>query len=61
MCKKVTAIRCKMCNTVLISKFRHDFRRCDCPNHTFVDGGEDYLRYGGADFDYIEILNDYEE
>lgn len=56
-----TAIRCKMCNTVLISKHRHDFQQCNCQNRTFVDGGSDYLRYGGADINYIEILNDYED
>lgn len=58
MSEKVNAIRCIMCDTVLVSKHRHDFQRCDCPNRTFVDGGQDYLRYGGADLNYIEVLED---
>jgi len=32
---------------VLVSFDRHDFKRCHCKNGTFVDGGSDYLRYGG--------------
>lgn len=49
-------IQCLKCNTVLISKFRHDFAQCSCDNQTFTDGGEDYQRYGGVDLKQIKIL-----
>lgn len=43
-----TAIRCKVCNTIILSIQRHDFVECDCvENPIFVDGGGDYLRIGG--------------
>ncbi len=54
--KTQCAVRCIMCNAILVSKYRHDFKQCDCQNQTFVDGGQDYLRYGGADLNYIEVL-----
>jgi hypothetical protein len=38
------AIRCKRCNVILESKFRHDFQLCKCPDPVGVDGGIDYLR-----------------
>lgn len=53
-------VKCLECGVVLHSKYRHDFQQCECPNQTFVDGGDDYLRFGGMDFDKIKILpNDY--
>jgi len=51
-------VKCLECGTVLESKFRHDFQACDCPQHTFVDGGSDYTRIGGKDLDKIEILDE---
>lgn len=39
---------CKQCGEMLHSKHRHDFVMCGCPNRTFVDGGNDYQRGGGA-------------
>ena len=55
------AIKCLQCNTVLESKHRHDFQCCGCENQTFVDGGYDYSRVGGKDFDLIEDLCEYKE
>ena len=55
------AIKCLQCNTVLESKHRHDFQCCGCENQTFVDGGYDYPRVGGKDFDLIEDLCEYKE
>ncbi len=49
-------VRCKKCDTVLISRFRHDFQQCNCDNETFTDGGNDYKRYGGKESKYIELL-----
>ena len=55
------AVRCLSCNTELESKHRHDFQCCGCENQTFVDGGYDYSRVGGKDFDLIEDLCEYKE
>jgi len=51
-------VKCLECGKILESKFRHDFQMCDCPQQTFVDGGDSYLRCGGLDFEKIEILED---
>lgn len=55
------AVKCLQCNTVLESKHRHDFQSCGCNNQTFVDGGKDYSRVGGKEFDLIENLCEYKE
>ena len=60
MDRQVNAIRCKKCDTILISKHRHDYQSCDCENQTFVDGGQDYCRYGGIDLLYVEVLEDHQ-
>lgn len=38
-------IRCKLCNTVIESKFTHDFQTCSC-GKVFIDGGYEYRRVG---------------
>jgi hypothetical protein len=48
--------RCKKCNDIIESKFRHDFVSCKC-GAIFVDGGNDYFRYGG-DLESFERLDD---
>ena len=55
------AIECLQCNTVLESKYRHDFQCCGCPNRSFVDGGLLYTRVGAVDFNLIENLCEYKE
>ena len=55
------AVKCLQCNTVLESNYRHDFQCCGCENQTFVDGGYDYSRVGGKDFNLIEDLCEYKE
>lgn len=52
------AARCKKCGTYLESKHRHDFVACPCGN--FIDGGRDYLRYGGNLGD-LEFLTEWDE
>ena len=37
------AIKCKLCNEIIISQSRHDFNFCHC-KAVAVDGGADYLR-----------------
>lgn len=34
---------CLICNEVLVSKHKHDCRRCTCGN-LLIDGGKSYLR-----------------
>ena len=48
-------LRCLRCKDVIESKFRHDFRRCKC-GAIFIDGGEEYTRYGGypEDMEWVE-------
>lgn len=51
-------VRCLNCGKILESKYRHDFQSCDCENRTFVDGGNDYCRYGGVDMRKVKVLVD---
>lgn len=50
-------IKCQVCGKILHSLSRHDFQQCDCPNESFVDGGYDYMRVGGADLSKIEVID----
>jgi len=38
-------IKCSQCGDIIVSKHRHDFVVCTCGS-VFVDGGDDYLKYG---------------
>lgn len=54
----MSKIRCKKCNDIIESTHVHDFRYCKC-NSVFIDGGNDYLRFGypGGDAEeWVEIL-----
>ncbi len=51
-------IKCLGCNTELESKFRWDFESCNCENQTFVDGGNDYKRFGGKDINKVLFWNE---
>lgn len=42
--------KCKKCGDIIESKSRHDFVECSC-GAIFVDGGHDYIRRGGDQFD----------
>lgn len=48
-------LKCLQCEVVLISHNRHDYKVCSCSNETTIDGGTDYLRYGGKDMSKIEL------
>lgn len=50
-------LKCLECGEILQSKYTHDFVRCSCPNQTFLDGGDEYGRYGGIDMDKIQIID----
>ena len=43
-------IKCLKCGDIIQSYNIHDFKSCSCQN-IFIDGGEDYLRYGGKGMD----------
>lgn len=55
---KRNAVRCKLCDTVIESKHRHDFVRCRCGS-CFTDGGHSYIRRGGK-LEHMESLTEYE-
>lgn len=42
----VTAIRCNECGDTIFSRARHDWRTCSC-GCTWIDGGFEYVRFGG--------------
>lgn len=48
------AARCRKCDTIVESKHRHDFVMCKCES-IFVDGGTDYLRWGGEPDDFESL------
>lgn len=56
MKKYPNIIQCLECGWVLVSNYRHDCNMCRCPNGTMIDGGYDYLRYGGASLKKIRVL-----
>lgn len=47
-------LRCKKCGQTIESKYRHDFVSCDC-GAIFVDGGLDYMRYGGDESSFEDL------
>lgn len=57
--KPYSSLRCRKCQDIITSTYTHDFKRCSC-GAVFVDGGQDYMRFGwpNGDYrDYVEILS----
>lgn len=51
-------IRCLICgDTIVESKSLHDLVSCKCES-CYIDGGNEYLRFGGKDFSEILIIFD---
>ncbi len=51
-------IKCKKCNDIIESKYRHDFQQCQC-GKVFCDGGQEYQRIGFDIIDnVIRVLDD---
>lgn len=50
----MNALVCLKCRSLIVSLHRHDFRACEC-GAIFVDGGNDYHRWGGEPGDYVTI------
>lgn len=48
--------KCRICGDILESKYVHDFQTCECGS-IFIDGGNEYWRYGGKD----NLIRVYEE
>lgn len=49
------AVRCILCDTVIVSRHQHDFVSCPC-GAIFTDGGDEYVRRGGALEAMSEVL-----
>jgi len=47
-------IHCLNCNEVIFSSYRHDYSTCSCGGCD-VDGGKDYFKYGGEDFNIVTV------
>lgn len=54
----MSKIKCLRCNGTIESKYTHHLVFCGCQNRAFVDGGNEYLRYGAKDLRDIAIIND---
>lgn len=57
MTKLMNSVKCLCCGEILISKSRHDFQMCKCDNMVFCDGGQNYSRIGGVDFEKIAVYD----
>lgn len=55
-------IKCKLCQDVIESKHRHDFKMCSC-GKVGVDGGLDYFKRVGLPeyIDDMSIIEDSDE
>jgi len=53
------AAKCNKCGDVIQSTHRHDFVECECGS-IFVDGGNEYMRAGGAveDIEFLYVSTD---
>lgn len=50
-------LKCLICGDIIESKSVHDLVSCKCES-CYIDGGQDYLYFGGKDFDKILIIFD---
>ena len=50
-------IKCLICGDIIESKSTHDLVSCKCES-CHIDGGNDYLHFGGNDFSKILIIFD---
>lgn len=55
------AVKCLVCNSVLESKYRHNYVQCQCRNECATDGGLVYQRVLAKDLDLVENLCEYVE
>jgi len=45
----VRAIKCNGCESVIFSRARHDFHKCECGDVS-IDGGFSYVKIGGSNW-----------
>jgi hypothetical protein len=50
------AVKCLECGETIVSRTRHDYQLCGCPNEAMTDGGLDYARHGAKDLNKIEPI-----
>lgn len=50
-------IKCLLCRDIIESKNVHNLVSCKCEN-CYIDGGQDYLHFGGNDLSKILIIFD---
>lgn len=50
-------IKCLICGDIIESKSLHNLVPCKCES-CHIDGGNEYLRFGGKDFSKILIIFD---
>ena len=50
-------IKCLNCGDIIESKSVHNLVSCKCES-CYIDGGQDYLHFGGKDFNKILIIFD---
>lgn len=50
-------IKCLICGDIIESKSVHNLVSCKCES-CHIDGGNEYLRFGGKDFSKILIIFD---
>ena len=50
-------IKCLICGDIIESKSVHNLVSCKCKS-CYIDGGQDYLHFGGNDFNKILIVFD---
>lgn len=55
---KRSRAQCLKCNDIIESTYGHDFKYCKCKS-IFLDGGKNYVRYGGELKD-IKLMTEYE-
>ena len=55
------AVKCLVCNSVLESRYRHNYVQCRCSNEAATDGGLVYQRILAKDLDLVENLCEYVE
>jgi hypothetical protein len=48
------ALRCKLCDTIIVSLTVHDFQKCEC-GQVMVDGGREYAKFSGKEEDIEQL------
>lgn len=51
------ALKCLLCDDVIISRHRHDYIQCKCGACFLDGGGEDYYRYGAPSLESIQWID----